>query len=365
MEDRCTPATFLVNTELDDEIAGNGLYSLREAIKDSNATPGTDQNDINFAAGLSGKTILLNKSLDTITRSVNINGLGRDNLTVKRNSAGGDFRLLQISSLTTSTIYGLTLQDGKVPAGDAVGGGGAILSYGRLTVTACRLQFNSAPGAGGSGGAGGAILALNGTLDINSSDLNGNSAQQGGAVSTSAPLRITGGVISVNTSYANGGAIAVIDTTARLDGVEVAQNNGQTGGGGIYASGATTTLTLTGNTDIHNNTSGGRGGGVLSAPDGSSTPASASATTTPRRGTGWPGSTGPPGPAPTGRAGSSGTGRPSSTGNRSSEPRRVLARAGVTRPGPFARSRTTHRGVPCPAPYSGRVPRPRSSPPSP
>ena len=42
LEDRTTPATFMVNTTHDDLTPGDGLFSLRKAINAANATPGRD-----------------------------------------------------------------------------------------------------------------------------------------------------------------------------------------------------------------------------------------------------------------------------------------------------------------------------------
>ena len=42
LEDRTTPATFMVNTTYDDLTPGDGLLTLREAINAANATPGRD-----------------------------------------------------------------------------------------------------------------------------------------------------------------------------------------------------------------------------------------------------------------------------------------------------------------------------------
>jgi CSLREA domain-containing protein len=43
LEDRAAPATFTVNTTLDEVVASDGKLSLREAITRANTTTGADE----------------------------------------------------------------------------------------------------------------------------------------------------------------------------------------------------------------------------------------------------------------------------------------------------------------------------------
>ena len=67
LEKRMMPATFLVNTTAD-----SGAGSLRQAILDSNATPGS--NTIDFGIGTGAQTISLLSALPNITVPVLIDG---------------------------------------------------------------------------------------------------------------------------------------------------------------------------------------------------------------------------------------------------------------------------------------------------
>jgi hypothetical protein len=73
LEDRLAPATFTVNTNLDDDTPGNGLVSLREAIDKANALAGPDV--IRFDVGGGGhQTIDLLAPLPVIRDPVRILG---------------------------------------------------------------------------------------------------------------------------------------------------------------------------------------------------------------------------------------------------------------------------------------------------
>jgi hypothetical protein len=66
LEDRPTPAVFTVTNTAD-----GGVHSLRQAILDSNATPGTDSIDLNIPGG--GVHVIPTASaLPTITDPVNL-----------------------------------------------------------------------------------------------------------------------------------------------------------------------------------------------------------------------------------------------------------------------------------------------------
>jgi hypothetical protein len=60
LEDRTLPSTFTVLN-----LADSGAGSLRQAVLDADAAPG--QNDIVFAAGLSGTITLTSGELDLTT----------------------------------------------------------------------------------------------------------------------------------------------------------------------------------------------------------------------------------------------------------------------------------------------------------
>ena len=81
--------SFLVTTNLDEDDAGDGLTSLREAINLANNTPGDAT--IRFDIGLMGETITLGGSQLEITDSITIEGFGMDQLTISANDASRVF----------------------------------------------------------------------------------------------------------------------------------------------------------------------------------------------------------------------------------------------------------------------------------
>src|SRR5436309_15332275 len=74
LEDRALPSTFTVLN-----VADSGPGSLRQAVLDANANPGSDT--INFAQGVHG-TIGLTSGQLSITDDLNIAGPGENKLTV-------------------------------------------------------------------------------------------------------------------------------------------------------------------------------------------------------------------------------------------------------------------------------------------
>ncbi|MGA2138878.1 MAG: choice-of-anchor Q domain-containing protein [Verrucomicrobiia bacterium] len=101
---------------------------------------------------------------------LSIIGPGADKLTI---SGDGTNRIFLIVGDTTVTFSGMTLSNGVASTDsfdDFIGGGGAILNYGTLTVSQCAFKNNlskgedgHSPGGGGGGGGGGAIF--NGSTD--------------------------------------------------------------------------------------------------------------------------------------------------------------------------------------------------------
>ncbi|MGL5098099.1 MAG: hypothetical protein ACRDD1_21135, partial [Planctomycetia bacterium] len=111
LEDRSVPAALIVNT-LSDATADDGKLSLREAIAAVNAgsaagldvgaqtqiggPPFGTEDLINFDVFVfaGAQTITLNAALPTLTTAMTIDGPGADRLTIARNAAAGDFRLI-------------------------------------------------------------------------------------------------------------------------------------------------------------------------------------------------------------------------------------------------------------------------------
>src|SRR5262245_58397223 len=127
-------ATFSVTT-----LADSGPGSLREAIVNANADPGTGST-ITFA--VSG-TINLGSEL-VVSKSLTISGTGARVLTI----AGATSRILR---LDTGAAKDVTNTDLTFAGGNAAGNGGAILNEGgNLTLQRMRIVGNQASGEGGA-----------------------------------------------------------------------------------------------------------------------------------------------------------------------------------------------------------------------
>src|SRR5262249_10909840 len=152
LEDRTVLSTYTVTSPAD---SGDG--SLRAVIA---AAQSGDQ--IVFDPGLRGQTITLTSGELAISKDLDIEGPGADQLAVSGDHAS---RIFNISGGATVTIAGLTITDGL--AAGALAQGGAILSTGSQVIVAnAVLSKNEALGLGGfagairSGGSGAALTVM-------------------------------------------------------------------------------------------------------------------------------------------------------------------------------------------------------------
>src|SRR5437764_14335700 len=154
------PEIFGVNSTGDEDDAfpgdgqcetavGNGVCTLRAAIEEANAHAGGDgiffsipATDPGYSNGI--WTINLSKALPDISDSVNISGPGADKLTI---SAGGVFRVFNVTSTGTVSLSRLTIANGN--AAGSSGGGIQNANTGTINVTACTLSGNAGDNGGG------------------------------------------------------------------------------------------------------------------------------------------------------------------------------------------------------------------------
>ena len=197
----------------------SGLGSLRTAIGNANAAPGST---VNFQVGLSG-IIPLQSLLPDIATFVTIQGPGSGVIAIDgghSSSNPGGYRIFHITfqGLLASqcvTISGLTIQNGNGTQ-ETNGGGGGIdnAGGGALVITNCVLRGNAAG---------------NGTYVVN-----------GGAVANYGILTMTNCVISGNNASAGGGALwewgknNTATCMATLTNCTITSNTAQNGGA-IYA----------------------------------------------------------------------------------------------------------------------------------
>jgi hypothetical protein len=174
LEDRTVPSTLTVTSNLDTGVMGDG--SLRGEIKAA-----ASGDTIEFDPSLAGQAIALTGGELAIAKSLDIEGLGADQLTISGNNAS---RVFDVSAGTSVTIAGVTitngLANGSAPVRASAGGG--ILNLGSLTLTDDVVSNNQAVGdphasaLGRVGGAVGGGLANLGTLTVSNSVFTGNQA---------------------------------------------------------------------------------------------------------------------------------------------------------------------------------------------
>jgi parallel beta-helix repeat protein len=208
-------------TNLNDTGAG----SLREALDEANTDSDLDR--ILFKSKLSG-TIHLTAPLAFVFYPVNIVGPGARKVSV---DAGNYRHFIINSSADGTTISGLTLTGGNT--GDE---GGAISSFGDLTLSNTTVSGNTADAGGG-----GIHATFDSDLVIRSSTISGNIGGTGGGD--------YGGGILVN----DGAALSLIDST-------VSGNSAGEDGGGIYITGGADSeirnSTITANTAVEDDAGG-------------------------------------------------------------------------------------------------------------
>src|SRR5262245_48249509 len=112
LEDRSTPAVFVVTTAAD-VTANDGVRSLREAINEANDLGGKFvTHSILFDMNKVAPVINLGGILPTITANITISGPGAGALTINGNGAAGIFNIGNLEAGVSASINGLTLRNG-------------------------------------------------------------------------------------------------------------------------------------------------------------------------------------------------------------------------------------------------------------
>ncbi len=275
LESRLAPATFIVNTVTDNNVAfaitsgklslggvGSGdTGDLRYCISQANMTTGS--NTIDFALP-ANSTITLNQVL-MIYNNVTIDGSTATNLTI---SGGGAVRPFFVIGGTVSiddvTVANGLAQGGAGGSGITGGGGGAGMGGGLLvnsgTVTLTNVIFTNDQAVGGAGGNGGGAADTagggGGAGGAGGSGLGGN--QTGGS---GGGFLGNGGGISAGTISSGGGGGGGLTGAggAAATASTNAGSGGAIGGGGGGADGGTGGA---------GNSGGGIGGNGRSAGNG-------------------------------------------------------------------------------------------------
>jgi hypothetical protein len=290
MERRLLMSTYTVNTLSDAVTPVMGQLTLRQAIADANASPGSDT--IAFSPTVfttsSQHVITLTQGELNVTGDTTVQGPGQNVLLINGNQAS---RVMQISSGATVSVSGLTLINGSVTS--AVGelaSGGAVLNDGSLNLTSVTVSDSTANGGspvsdqsyGITAGAasGGGIYSI-GTLSLTNSTVSDNTANGGASFYGFDGNSSGGGVYSAGQLTISNSTIQ--DNIAGSGGADVTQNGagGESNGGGLYVTGP---LIINSSTLSGNSAAGGDGTGFNSsfnpggAGDGGAIYATASST---------------------------------------------------------------------------------------
>ena len=222
-----------------------GAGSLRQAILNANALPGTDTitfGGTTFTDASVPDVITLTSGELTITSPLNIMGPGANALHISANHSS---RVLNLAAGSYGVrLDGLTLRDGAVS--DQSGAGIQSSTSGSLTITRCVIRDNQLTNTGGTVEQGAGIYQAAGQLIIRDSALSGNAAVNGwgGAVSVdkAASLQLVNSTVSGN--QANQGAGIWVNPGSLVSIVQstLSANAATANGGGIFNNNGAVTL---------------------------------------------------------------------------------------------------------------------------
>jgi len=272
------PNTFLdsVDVNIGNGVAldASGKTSLRTAVQESNALPGTDK--ITLGAGTftltrtgSGEDAAATGDLD-ITDDVIIEGAGVDVTFINANSLD---RVFHVRSGGKLTLKNLTITGGLVGTNQF---GGGILNQGTLNLIDCKLIGNSAWTGGGLANV--SPTASSATANVINTMFTGNTATQlGGAIMSrgystafTSTMDLDNVTITSNTvplTGIGGGGIYVVDWTNVSIRNSTLQSNSARSGGALYGTRVSTTDGISAvtirNTDFLSNTATNNGGAIF------------------------------------------------------------------------------------------------------
>ena len=235
MENSENVKTDLIVSTLEDENDGDFSaedLSLREAIANSN-----DGDTITFDSSLSGGTINLISGELTIDKSLTIQGLGANNLTIDEQSVQAELpdsvfnRIFKIDDGDENTTANVTITGVTITGGnpDATASGGGILNRENLTLNSSVVDDNFTEDASGGG------IRNEGELTLNNSVVSNNSAgfrNLAGGIFNSGTANIINSTVTRNSSFAPGGGIAS-SGTLNISNSTITNNAGNFNGDGV------------------------------------------------------------------------------------------------------------------------------------
>ncbi len=303
---------------------GNGICSLREAIRNGDTESDTSAGDCTPGSVGSNTIVLAANSTyligdrDTEHRDDQVNGLPEvhgdliiegNGATISRDPAlfsgsacsggGAKFRIFYISGQGSLALKNLTLSNGCADVLGVEGAGGALFNRGFLSLDGVTLTANQALRSGGAihndgsltvtrstissnavlaTEAGGGGIVNRGAMQISQSTISGNTgAGAGGGIDTGVGnATLSNSTVSGNVAAGNGGGVFSRSPSTALVNTTVAANRGTNGsaagaGSGVFGMAGTLQLTNTLLAQQANGTncSGGSGGGNNLSDDNS------------------------------------------------------------------------------------------------
>ncbi len=189
-----------------------------------------------------------------------------NNCTISDNSAAGEGPSDGGGGIYDNQ-FEMTVSNSTITGNSASQFGGGIFNYdgNGLTVSACKIEDNSAASAGDNEGGGG--IFNDGHLTVSDSTLSGNKATtgHGGGIWNGSVLTVSNTTFADNSASGAGGGIYNGASIVTMSDCTFTENSA-TGGGGIYNGGTMTAsnCTLENNSAIEG-TYGGNGGGIYNA----------------------------------------------------------------------------------------------------
>ena len=232
--------------------ADSGAGSLRQALADACGSAG--HNLITFDTGSVTSPITLTSGELVPARDVTVQWTGGGLLEITHDSSPSNFRIFHVPTGRTVTVDQLEFTKGDLTLSGLNSRGAGILNEGTLTIKNSVVSGNEVAGQGGgianSASAAGtsATLTIEGTIVTGNVTqyLGGGLANEAGDTSSSATVTIRTSLFSGNSANDAGGIYNNGSVgTVTLDASNTALSGNSTigGGGGLYVSGGTTTLT--------------------------------------------------------------------------------------------------------------------------
>ena len=238
--------TFIVDNTDD-----HGPGSLRQAIEDANATPGTDT--IRFNPDLSGQKIILTGGELRISDSVRIHGLlSADDLTIIGNNTS---RIFSIDDFDAENQVKVVIDKLTLTEGHSGEGGGVIANSENLTISQSKIVNNQNTSQNPTDGGGAIRNSDTGNLTIDHSLISHNLSNAfGGGITNFGELDVHHSIISHNQVTGGGGAgIDNRGSQADITGSLISYNTNTVGPAGGFGNGTSQTTTVVKNTAILGN----------------------------------------------------------------------------------------------------------------